>query len=172
MCVCVCVCVFVQRFVEYMRKIATEKLEEMYRFVAISSTVTLIRVHSEEADSTIWRKCLHLRDEDSKLKSLAYNYLCLSKVFHIFQPLPRKLISCLDHETLSLSLTHSLSISCPVEYADCTSAEGKTRPTSVLYMTLNNEMVWFLWCWGFDKHGAPIHCHCSQVHSGPGGSSW
>ena len=40
-------------------------------------------------------------------------------------------------------------------------------PTSVLDMTLNNLMVRFQQCWSFGKCGVPLHCHCSQVHSGP-----
>ena len=38
--------------------------------------------------------------------------------------------------------------------------------TSVLDMTLNNLMVKFQWCWSFGECRAPLHCHCSQVHSG------
>ena len=40
-------------------------------------------------------------------------------------------------------------------------------PTSVLHMTLNNLMVRFQWCWSFGERGVPLHCHRSQVHSGP-----
>ena len=40
---------------------------------------------------------------------------------------------------------------------------------SVQDMTLNNLMVRFQWCWNFGKCGVPLHCHCSQVHSG---SAW
>ena len=40
-------------------------------------------------------------------------------------------------------------------------------PISVLDMTLNNLMVRFQWCWAFGEYRAPLHCHCSQVHSGP-----
>ena len=40
-------------------------------------------------------------------------------------------------------------------------------PMSVLDMTLINLMVRFHWCWGFGQCGALLHCHCSQVHSGP-----
>ena len=39
--------------------------------------------------------------------------------------------------------------------------------TSVLDMTLNNLMVRFQQCWSFGECGVPLHCHCSQVHSGP-----
>ena len=42
-------------------------------------------------------------------------------------------------------------------------------PTSVLDMTLNNLMVRFQQCWSFGECGVPLHCHCSQVHSG---SEW
>ena len=45
---------------------------------------------------------------------------------------------------------------------------GKTPPTSVLDMTLDNLMVRFQWFWSFGKCGALRHCHRSQVHSGPG----
>ena len=43
------------------------------------------------------------------------------------------------------------------------------RPTlkSVLDMTLNNLMVRFQQCWSFGECGVPLHCHRSQVHSGP-----
>ena len=44
---------------------------------------------------------------------------------------------------------------------------GKTPPTSVLDMTLNNLMVRFQQCWSFGECGVPLHCHRSQVHSGP-----
>ena len=40
-------------------------------------------------------------------------------------------------------------------------------PMSVLYMTLNDLMMRSQECWGFGECGAPFHCHCSQVHSGP-----
>ena len=40
-------------------------------------------------------------------------------------------------------------------------------PMRVLDMTLNNVMVTFQWCRIFGESGAPIYCHCSQVHSGP-----
>ena len=39
--------------------------------------------------------------------------------------------------------------------------------TSVLDMTLNNLMVRFRQCWSFGECGIPLHCHRSQVHSGP-----
>ena len=39
--------------------------------------------------------------------------------------------------------------------------------TSVLDMTLNNLMVRLQQCWSFGECGVPLHCHCSQVHSGP-----
>ena len=39
--------------------------------------------------------------------------------------------------------------------------------TSVLNMILNNLMVRFQQCWSFAECGVPLHCHCSQVHSGP-----
>ena len=35
------------------------------------------------------------------------------------------------------------------------------------YMTLNNLMVRFQQCWSFGECGVPLHCHRSQVHSGP-----
>ena len=40
-------------------------------------------------------------------------------------------------------------------------------PISVLDMTLNNLMVRFQWFWSFGECKTPIHCHCSQVQSGP-----
>ena len=40
-------------------------------------------------------------------------------------------------------------------------------PASVLDMTLNNLMVRFQQCWSFREYGVPLHCHRSQVHSGP-----
>ena len=39
-------------------------------------------------------------------------------------------------------------------------------PMSVLDMTLNSLMVRFQWCWYFEEWGVPLHCYCSQVHSG------
>ena len=39
--------------------------------------------------------------------------------------------------------------------------------TSVLDMTLNNLMVRFQQYWSFGECGVPLHCHRSQVHSGP-----
>ena len=53
-----------------------------------------------------------------------------------------------------------------VEYIDCTSADGK-KTTSVLFMTLNNLMVRFQWCWSIGECGVPLYCHCTQIHSGP-----
>ena len=45
---------------------------------------------------------------------------------------------------------------------------GKTpTPTSVLDMTLNNQMVKFQQCWSFGEYGIPLYCHLSQVNSGP-----
>ena len=45
---------------------------------------------------------------------------------------------------------------------------GEDHPSmSVLDMTLNNLKVRFHWCWGFGECKIPLHCHCSQVHSGP-----
>ena len=40
-------------------------------------------------------------------------------------------------------------------------------PMSALDLTLNNLMVRLQWRWGFGEYGAPLHCHCSQVLSGP-----
>ena len=46
-----------------------------------------------------------------------------------------------------------------VQYTDC--------PTNdCSWYTLNNLMVRFQWCQGFGEYGAPLQCHCSQVHSG------
>ena len=43
----------------------------------------------------------------------------------------------------------------------------RPHPTSVLDMTLHNLMGRFQQCWNFGECGVPIHCHRSQVHSGP-----
>ena len=43
----------------------------------------------------------------------------------------------------------------------------RPHQTSVLDMTLNNLMVRFQQCWSFGECGVPLHCHRSQVHSGP-----
>ena len=40
-------------------------------------------------------------------------------------------------------------------------------PMSVQDMTLSNLIVRFQWCWCFWECGAPLHCNCSQVYSGP-----
>ena len=42
-----------------------------------------------------------------------------------------------------------------------------THTTSVLDMTLSNLMARFQQCWCFGECGVPLHCHRSQVHSGP-----
>ena len=39
--------------------------------------------------------------------------------------------------------------------------------TSILDMTLNNLMMRFQQCWSSGECGVPLHCHCSQAHSGP-----
>ena len=39
--------------------------------------------------------------------------------------------------------------------------------TSILDRTLNNLMVRFQQCWSFGEWGVPLHCHRSQIHSGP-----
>ena len=44
---------------------------------------------------------------------------------------------------------------------------GVRPPMSVLDMILNNRMVRFQWCWSFGECRVPLHCHCSQVYSGP-----
>ena len=55
-----------------------------------------------------------------------------------------------------------------VEYTDCISAEGVRPPLmSVQDMTLNNIMVRLQWWWRFGECRVPLHCHCTQVHSGP-----
>ena len=57
-----------------------------------------------------------------------------------------------------------------VEYTDYTTAEGyhpHPRPMSVLDMIQNNLIVRFQRCWSFVECGVPLHCHRSQVHSGP-----
>ena len=69
----------------------------------------------------------------------------------------------------------SLKMDCPVGWG-CRIHRlllcRKVRPpptTSVLDMTLNNLMVRFQQCWSFGECGVPLHCHRSQVHSGPEG---
>ena len=67
---------------------------------------------------------------------------------------------------------HYPALSCPVSW-DCRIhwlhlCRGVRPPlTSVLDMTLNNLMVRFQQCWSFGECGVPLHCHRSQVHSGP-----
>ena len=41
---------------------------------------------------------------------------------------------------------------------------GKTPPTSVLDLTLNNLMVRFKWWWGFGECRAPLYYHRFKVH--------
>ena len=41
-------------------------------------------------------------------------------------------------------------------------------PTIVLDMTLNNLMVRYQQYWSFGECRVPLHCHRSQVYSGPG----
>ena len=77
------------------------------------------------------------------------------------------------HPVFLLLLFHSLGVfarfASVVEYTDCNSAEGKTppQPTRILDMTLNNILAKYQWCWSFREYRALLHCHCSQVHSGP-----
>ena len=47
----------------------------------------------------------------------------------------------------------------------------RPSPTSVLNMTVNSLIARSQWCWGLGEYGAPIHCHFSQVHTGPRGST-
>ena len=44
--------------------------------------------------------------------------------------------------------------------------KDKTHQTSVMDMTLNNQIVMLQECRGFCKCGVRFHCHCSQIHSG------
>ena len=83
-------------------------------------------------------------------------------------------------QILTLSFIFSLgnkgsckkSYSCPVSWG-CRIhwrhlCRGVNPPiTSVLDMTLNNLMVRFQQCWSLGECGVPLHCHRSQVHSGP-----
>ena len=49
-----------------------------------------------------------------------------------------------------------------VEYTDCISAVGgKTSPTSVVDMILNNQIAM-----NFGEYGVHLCCHRSQVHFG------
>ena len=96
---------------------------------------------------------------------------------------PSHFIDCLvDFKCMTTFLSAGV-----VEYTDCTSAEGclvswgcrihwlhlcrEVRPPPPNecpgYMTLNNLMVRFQQCWSFGESGVPLHCHRSQVHSGP-----
>ena len=43
---------------------------------------------------------------------------------------------------------------------------GKTLSTSVLDMTLNNQMVSIQYCWSFGECWVPFYCHRSQARSG------
>ena len=65
-----------------------------------------------------------------------------------------------------------LSTDCPVGWGcrihRLLLCRGVRPPTtSVLYMILNYLMVRFQQCWSFGESGVSLHCHCSQVHSGP-----
>ena len=44
---------------------------------------------------------------------------------------------------------------------------GVRPPNECPDMTLNNLMVRFQQCWCFGECEVPLHCHHSQVHSGP-----
>ena len=54
-----------------------------------------------------------------------------------------------------------------VEYTDAPQQRRKNLPMNVLDMTINNLVVMFLWCRSFGECRVPLHCHCSQTHSGP-----
>ena len=70
---------------------------------------------------------------------------------------------------------------CPVQH-ECQTAQLKilvgAKPTAnwcsrpyprSTNMTLNNLRLRFQKCWDFGECRIPLHCHCSQVHSGPEG---
>ena len=65
----------------------------------------------------------------------------------------------------------TLDYFCPVDWGcrihRLLLCRGVPPPMSVLDMTQNNPMVWFQQCWSFGECGVPLHCHRSQVHSGP-----
>ena len=88
-------------------------------------------------------------------------------------------ISCIDSISIKVPIRKNLETYlmihvyiCPVSWG-CRIhwlhlCRGVSPPlTSVLDMTLNNLMVRFQQCWSFGECGVPLHCHCSQVHSGP-----
>ena len=54
-----------------------------------------------------------------------------------------------------------------IEYTDCFHTGGWDSPMNILYMTQNNLMVRFQYCWNLGEYRLPLHCHRSQVHSGP-----
>ena len=72
-------------------------------------------------------------------------------------------ISTLKREPLKLvdKLIYLVSWSCWIYWLN------NPPPMSVLYMTLKNLMVRFQQCLSFEECRVPLHCHCSQVHSGP-----
>ena len=60
----------------------------------------------------------------------------------------------------------NLPVSCSCKMHWLQLSKGvKPFPTSILDMTLNNQMV-RLQPWRFGKNGVPLHCCCSQVNSG------
>ena len=52
-----------------------------------------------------------------------------------------------------------------LEYTDCIYADEYPTSTSVLDMTLNNQMMRPR-SWSFGKCGVPLYCHCSLVRPG------
>ena len=78
--------------------------------------------------------------------------------------------SCGEQLLMNMCCSHNLC--CPVSWGcriHWLHLYRWVRPPlmSVLDMTLNNLMVRFQQCWSFGECGVPLHCHRSQVHSGP-----
>ena len=80
-----------------------------------------------------------------------------------------ELKSDLSYELLFVGQPCTDSWGCRIHRPTASLQRGKPPPMSVLDMTLNNLMVRLQWCRGFGEYSAPLHCHCSQVHSG---SEW
>ena len=123
---------------------------------------TKARISSLIYEYTVSNYCRYLKGIMKLIKSKQRDYS------------PSSLICRLINFFFDNTSCTSRNFTCPVGWGckihrllRCRGVRPPTPPTSVLDMTLNNLMVRFQQCWSFGECGVPLHCHHSQVHSGP-----